>query len=77
MQPQDVFGIIVRTFGLFLTFYGVWFLLSGIVRVISPPDATATPPARKARDYIFAALLFCIAGLLLLLRAQAVVQIAY
>jgi uncharacterized membrane protein YidH (DUF202 family) len=78
MQPQEVFGIIVRSFGLLLAFYGVWNFIFGLMRAISLLDnADTSKPRPSAKVYLITALLFCIVGILLLTKAQVVIQMAY
>ena len=35
MKPPDVFGIVVRTFGLYLVIWGLWNILSLAIEVVS------------------------------------------
>jgi hypothetical protein len=38
MTPRDIFGIVVRLFGISLLFYAIWYLVYGIATVIGLPE---------------------------------------
>ena len=38
MTPKDIFGIIVRTFGLSLLIYAIWYLAYGVATVAGLPE---------------------------------------
>ena len=74
MRARDIFGIIVRTVGLFLFLYSIWNLAFGIVWVLgfwgrSHPDA--------AIAYFTFGVPALIVGMLLMLRGRQIVRLCY
>jgi hypothetical protein len=74
MRPNDIFGLIVRTIGLFILLYGVWMFTYGFVQRFGllPESEHA-----EARTYLIAGTLWLVIGGLLLRKADGLVRFAY
>jgi hypothetical protein len=80
MTKQDVFGIIVRTFGLYLVIWGLWNIVTLVVDTISMMAALFTEESLELLDklyYLLAGAGAIFIGFFLLAKADAVVSWAY
>ena len=73
MQAQELFGVVVRTLGLVIALYGVWYLTFAIGRVLR----AVSPGKYPVRDHFIGGSLFLLIGGSLLIGADAIVRIAY
>ena len=73
MNPRDIFGIIIRTFGLSLFVYAIWFLAYGIATVAGLPEDV---PGYKVGYFITGGVHFAI-GLYLLRGAPGIIRFSY
>ena len=72
MEPRELFGVIVRTFGLSMAIYGLWYLVYGIAQA-----ASMSEPTYPTGDFVISGALFTLVGGFLLLGGGVVVRIAY
>ncbi len=72
MSGRNLFGVIVRTFGLFLILYGIYTVFYELVHFIGMPIQIHVPP-RTALSF---AGLYLVVGVVLI-RAEWVVRFAY
>jgi hypothetical protein len=73
MYAQELFGVVVRTLGLVVALYGVWYLAYAIGRALR----VVSPGQYPLRDHFFGGLLFILVGGSLLIGADAIIRIAY
>jgi hypothetical protein len=73
MKPQDIFGIIVRTLGLSLLFYALWYLAYGLASVAGYEAGDAS----DLRAYFLTGGIQLFAGFYLLRGAPGLMNIAY
>ncbi len=73
MKPHDVFGIIVRMFGLSLTVYAIWYLLYGFATMAGLPQNQAGIGV----SFFISGGMFLVVGLYLLRGAPALMRYAY
>ena len=59
MKPKDVFGIIIRTMGLILIIYGLWYLLFGLLQLIGCEQEQRA--GELLGDFLFGGILIVIA----------------
>jgi len=76
MQPEEAFGIVVRTLGLIMTVYGCWCGMYG-VGALAFKEGNGTPPKHPAKDYLSTAVMFTFAGVMMLRGASVIVDFAY
>jgi hypothetical protein len=72
MEPKELFGVIVRTFGLSMTIYGLWYLVYGIAQA-----ASLSEPTYPTGDFVISGAACTLMGAFLLLAAGVVVRFAY
>lgn len=73
MKPRDVFGIIVRVFGLALAFYAIWYFIYGIATLAGMPE---DEPGYLTAYFLSGG--FCLVmGLYLLRGAPALIRFSY
>ena len=72
MEPKELFGVIVRTFGLSMAIYGIWYLVYGIAQAASMSEETY-----PTGDFVISGAFCTAVGALFLLGAGKIVQIAY
>jgi hypothetical protein len=72
MSPAKVFGIIVRTVGLFLLVYAIWYIIYGVAAVLG----LQTPPNYKI-GYFLSGFVFLAISLYFLRGAQALLKFCY
>ncbi|HMO03164.1 MAG TPA: hypothetical protein PKC67_10020 [Kiritimatiellia bacterium] len=80
MKPSDVFGIVVRTFGLYLIIWGLWNILSLAIEVVSLLAALINDESLDLLTklyYLLSGTGATLVGFFLLARADAVVRWAY
>ena len=74
MEGFEAFGVVVRTIGLLIMLYGVWFIW--FAAAVS--FGKATPHAdTEGKDYWTSGIAFVLVGSVLLMQADKVVKIAY
>jgi hypothetical protein len=73
MSPEKIFGIVVRSFGLMVSFYSVWYLVYGAASVLG---MQGVPPMYKT-GYFLSGLLFLSVSLYLLRGAKELVAFCY
>jgi hypothetical protein len=73
MKPSQVFGIIVRTFGLLLTVYSMWYLAYGIATTLGLPEDA---PGYEESYYLSGLVCFFL-GLYCLRGAPLIVRFSY
>ena len=73
MKPRDVFGIIVRTAGLSLTIYALWYLAYGIAMMAGLPEEDQG----NRPGYFVTGFLFLLMGLYFLRGAPGIFGFAY
>ncbi len=73
MSPAKGFGIVVRSFGLMILFYSIWFLLTGLATILGMPGTKAVYIA----GYFFSGLIFLFISLYLLKGARHLVRFCY
>jgi hypothetical protein len=73
MNSQELFGVVVRTIGLIIALYGVWYLAFAILRTLGAVSPGKYPP----REHFLGGVLFILVGVSLLIGADAIVWIAY
>ena len=76
MQPEEVFGVVVRTLGLIMTVYGCWCAVYGF-GALTFKEGSGTPPKYPVKDYLGTAVMFTFAGVLMLRGASVLVDFAY
>ena len=59
MKPRDIFGIIVRTFGVILVVYSLWYLLYGLLQLIGCEQEQK--PGELLGNFLFGGVLFFLA----------------
>jgi hypothetical protein len=74
MRPDQVFGVVVRAFGLLAWVSAVYFVFTALV-LFADPDPRRTLPLTS--HYVAFAILLCCMGWFLLRRAPLVVAYAY
>lgn len=73
MTPRDLFGIVVRVFGLLLFLYAIWYLIYGVATIVGLPEEN---PEYKIAYFITGTA--CLLGGLYLLRgAPLLMRFAY
>ncbi len=73
MKARDIFGIIVRTFGLSMTLYAAWYLIYGLATIAGlPEDAEGEMAA-----YFISGFFCLIVGLYLLKGAPLIMRFCY
>ena len=72
MKAKEIFGIIVRTFGLSLLIYAIWYLSYGIASLIGFQNDSS-----ELRAYFLTGGLQLLMGLYLLRGASSLVSFAY
>lgn len=80
MKPPDVFGIVVRSFGLYLVIWGLWNILSLAIEVVSLLAALLNDDSLDLLTklyYLLSGTGAILVGFFLLARADAVVRWAY
>jgi len=60
MKPRDVFGIVVRTAGIVLIIYGLWYLLFGLLQLIGCEQEQK--PGEMLGNFLFGGILFLVAA---------------
>ena len=73
MEPRDIFGIIIRTFGLSLFIYAIWYLVYGVATIAGLPEDA---PGYLISYFITGGTYFFI-GLYLLRGAPFLIRFAY
>ena len=73
MTPSKIFGIIVRTFGLSLLIYAIWYLVYGIATIAGLPE---DQPGYMI-GYFLTGGVYLIIGLYLLRGAPFLIKFAY
>lgn len=73
MTPRDIFGIVVRTFGLSLFIYAIWYLAYGVATVAGLPEEG---PGYMIGYFITGGIYFII-GLYLLRGAPFLIRFSY
>ncbi len=73
MEPRDIFGIIIRTFGLSLFIYAIWYLVYGVATIAGLPEDA---PGYLISYFITGGTYFVI-GLYLLRGAPFLIRFAY
>ena len=73
MEPRDIFGIIIRTFGLSLFIYAIWYLVYGVATIVGLPEDS---PGYLISYFITGGTYFVI-GLYLLRGAPFLIRFAY
>ena len=74
MKPSDVFGIIVRTVGLFAMINGAWYLVFALSQ---QTDVLTGRPAEETKAYFVSGVPFLIGGCLLMRAADWFVSFSY
>ena len=80
MTKQDVFGIIVRTFGLYLMVCGLWYLVSLVVDIFAMIAALFTAESLELVNklyYLMTGSGATFLGFLMLAKADGIVQWTY
>jgi hypothetical protein len=74
MKASDLFGVVVRTFGVSSVIYGVWYLLYGILEGVGliPENQLG-----EIKMYFASGVAFFIVGLLMLRCANWFVRFSY
>jgi hypothetical protein len=67
MTPREIFGIVVRSFGLFAIIWGLW----GASGALFPEDGS------QAFDYVIGYAPLAVIGLMILVGADSVVSLGY
>jgi hypothetical protein len=75
VKARDIFGLIVRTSGLFVFLYSLWSVLSGVAYLLGAVQNTAYEKYMNA--YFTFGIPGLIAGLVLLLFGRQIVRISY
>ena len=73
MTASDIFGIVVRTFGLSLLIYAIWYLVYGIATIAGLPEGA---PGYLV-GYFLTGSVYLIIGLYLLRGAPLLMKFAY
>ncbi len=73
MSPAKVFGIVIRSFGLMILFYSIWFLLTGFATIAGMPGTKSV----YIVGYFFSGLIFLFISLYLLRGAKQLVAFCY
>ena len=73
MKARDVFGVIVRTAGLSLTIYALWYLAYGIAMMAGLPEEEQG----NRPGYFLTGFLFLVMGLYFLRGAPGIMGFAY
>jgi hypothetical protein len=73
MQAHELFGVVVRTLGLWITLYGVWNLAFGVGRLTRAISSSRHPTI----NYLLAGVLYLVVGALLIFGADAIVGVSY
>ena len=79
MKPQDLFGVIFRTFGLWLAIWGSWNTLAGL-KYLAPTIRSAITGATSRHDafsFLVYGLPALFAGVVFLTFADAFVRFTY
>jgi len=74
MQPSQVFGVVVRFFGLLTWLASVAYVGSALTVILTPDYR---PDARPWTHYLMAAVLWFVVGWFLLRRAERLVAFTY
>ena len=74
MKPSDLFGVVVRTLGLLLAVYGVWFLVYGVAQSLR---VIAEVPEAETEAYFLSGLSAVAIGGVLMRCAHWFVQFSY
>jgi hypothetical protein len=73
MKPSDMFGIVIRSFGLCLVLYAVWYLVYGVATSCGlPEDAPG-----YGISYYISGIVSLVLGLYLLRGATLLIKFAY
>lgn len=73
MSPVEIFGIVVRTYGLSMSIYAIWYLVYGVATSMGlPEDAPG-----YGTSYYISGSLFLAVGLYFLRGAPAVIRLSY
>jgi hypothetical protein len=73
MQPADVFGIVVRSIGLIIVLYGLWYGLFGIGQMAGVVTKSENPTG----TYILTGIIFVFVGGAVIIGANSIVNAAY
>jgi hypothetical protein len=74
MKPAEIFGIVVRVFGLSLLFYALWYLVYGVSSIVG---AVAGCAESYQAAYFISGFFFLIVAVYLLRGAPQIVRFAY
>jgi hypothetical protein len=74
MKPSDLFGVIVRTIGLFSVFYGAWYL---IYALLYQADILSTDYPDEIKAYFASGIAFLIGGVFMMRCAEWFVSFCY
>lgn len=73
MRPVQVFGVVMRTFGLALLIYSLWYLLYGVATVFGLPEFRAGFKV----GYFLSGSLFLVVSIYLLRGAPHLMKFCY
>lgn len=77
MKPSDLFGVVVRSFGIFLFMRGLWYLAYAGMERFNIFHRSALQEADVAGELLCTAIVWLIGGVLLLRGADLFVAISY
>ena len=72
MTPAKIFGIILRTVGLFLLVYAIWYIEYGIAAILG----MQTPPSYKI-EYFLTGILFLLIAIYFLRGGPGLLEFCY